>query len=365
MKIADILSVLENYAPTEYQENYDNAGLIVGRHDWECSGILLAMDVTKSVVEEAFQKKTNLVVAHHPLIFQGLKKISDKNYTGKAIIAAIKHDIAIYAIHTNLDNVLNGVNGKIAQKLGLINTSPLSPSTSSLKKLYTFVPQEHTEKVRTALFEAGAGNIGNYSETSFGSQGIGTFKGGEATNPFVGEKGERHEEKENKIEVIFPRHLRNPVIQALLANHPYEEVAYDIVDLSNDAKDIGSGLIGELPGPVDESELLSILKKEFRLKMIRHSPLRNAQVKRVAVCGGAGSFLISKALAAGADFFITADTKYHEFFDANDRLVIADIGHYESEQFTIELLYEILREKFPTFAVLKPDTVTNPVNYYF
>ena len=365
MKISDIIEVLENFAPTIYQENYDNAGLIVGNPDWDCNSILLAMDVTGSIIEEAMNKKANLIVAHHPVIFQGLKKISERNYNGKAIVSAIKADIAIYAIHTNLDNILKGVNGKIAQKLGLVNTRPLSPSANSLRKLFTFVPTEHTEKVRSALFNAGAGHIGNYSETSFGAAGIGTFKGGEGTNPFVGSLGKRHEEKENRIEVIFPMHLQKAVVQALLDNHPYEEVAYDIISLSNDSKDIGSGIIGDLPQTISESAFLSMLKEEFKLQVIRHSPLLNRPVNKIALCGGAGSFLISKALSAGAQFFLSADFKYHEFFDANDKMVIADLGHYESEQFTIDLLDEVLREKFPTFAVLKPDTITNPVNYYF
>ena len=365
MKIAEIIAFLENYAPAFYQEKYDNAGLILGDPDWHCKGILLAMDVTGPIIEEALRKKANLIIAHHPVIFQGLKKISQKNYTGKAIILALKNDIAVYAIHTNLDNVLKGVNGKIAQKLGLSNVRPLAANTDALRKLFTFVPIAQTEKVRSALFEAGAGHIGNYSETSFGSTGTGTFKGGEGTNPFVGKKGIRHEEEEVKIEVIFPAHLKAIVLKALLDNHPYEEVAYDIVELSNDSKEIGSGIIGDLPNPLSEAEFLSLLKKEFRLKVIRHSPLLQAVVKTVALCGGAGSFLISKALSQGAQFFISSDIKYHEFFDANNRMVIADIGHYESEQFTLELLDELLREKFPTFAVLKPDTITNPVNYYF
>ena len=365
MKVSDIITVLEGFAPTLYQENYDNAGLILGNPDWECKGVLLAMDVTESIIEEAQKKNVNLVIAHHPLLFHGLKKISEKNYTGKAIVSAIKNDIAIYAIHTNLDNMIKGVNGKIAQKLGLVNTKPLSANPGTLRKLFTFVPVGQTEKVRSALFEAGAGHIGNYSETSFGSPGLGTFKAGEGTNPFVGTKGTRHEEKENKIEVIFPVHLQEVVLQALLTSHPYEEVAYDVVALTNNSKEIGSGLIGELTEAVSESAFLSLLKKKFSLQVIRHSPLLKNEIKKVALCGGAGSFLISKALSAGAQIFISADIKYHEFFDANGKMVIADIGHYESEQFTIELLDELLREKFPTFAVLKPGTITNPVNYYF
>jgi dinuclear metal center YbgI/SA1388 family protein len=305
-----------------------------------------------------------MVVAHHPIIFSGLKKINGKNYVEKTIITAIKNDIAIYAIHTNLDNVIEGVNGKMAAMLGLDKLSILAEKENTLKKLFTFVPENKAEEVRKAIFEAGGGQIGNYSECSFNVEGIGTFTAGQGATPFVGSIGERHLEKEVKIEVIFPAFLQNRVISTLKSAHPYEEVAFDIVSLVNTNKDIGAGIIGEIPDALSELEFLTKVKDVYKVPVVRHSSLRGRKVKKVAVCGGAGSFLISKALAAGADAFITADMKYHEFFDANGRILIIDIGHFESEQFTINLLQEVLEQKFPTFAVLKTGIITNPVNYF-
>ena len=365
MKIKDLISSLESIAPPVYQEGYDNAGLLTGSYSWECTGALVTLDATEAVIREAIEKKCNLVVAHHPIIFKGLRKITGQNYVEKAIITALKNDIAIYAIHTNLDNIVEGVNGRIADKLGLINRSWLSPHLSTLKKLYTFVPVDYAEVVRNAIFDAGGGNIGNYKETSFNTEGTGTFKPGEGTNPFVGKQGERQYEKEIKIEIIFPGHLQNAIVDSMIKAHPYEEVAYDLVDLANTHAGIGSGLIGELPGALDENVFLAKIRDTFHIPVIRHTRLNRRPAKNVALCGGAGSFLISKALALGADFYLTSDIKYHEFFDANDSIVIADIGHFESEQFTVDYLYDILREKFTTFAVLKSDTRTNPVNYYF
>ncbi|MBS1918531.1 MAG: Nif3-like dinuclear metal center hexameric protein [Bacteroidetes bacterium] len=364
MKISEIISHLETIAPPSYQENYDNAGLLTGSSNRECTGIITSLDATEEVVDEAISKNCNLIVSHHPIIFGGLKKITGKNYVEKAIIAAIKNDIAMYAIHTNLDNVINGVNAQMADKLGLISRKILMPKPATVKKMYTFVPASHLEAVRSAIFNAGAGVIGNYSESSFSSQGTGSFKASENANPFVGKIGERHYEDEIKLETIFPAYLQGKILQALLESHPYEEVAYDIIDLANADMRIGSGLIGELPEPVDEHVFLDRVKQAFGLVVIRHTPLTGRPVKKVALCGGAGSFLISKALSSGADFYITADVKYHEFFDANGKLVLADIGHFESEQFTIGLLYDILREKFPTFAVLKTGVKTNPVRYF-
>lgn len=364
MKISDIVSFLESLANPALQEYYDNAGLLTGQADWHCTGIVCSLDATEDVVQEAVDKNCNMIVAHHPIIFGGLKKINGKNYVEKTIISAIKNDIAIYAIHTNLDNVIAGVTGKMADMLGLQNITILSPKENTLKKLYTFAPADQADRVRTALFAAGAGHIGNYSETSFNTEGTGTFKAGAGANPFVGDVGTLHREKETKIEVLFPAYSEKRIIAALLAAHPYEEVAYDIVNLSNTNQKEGSGILGELPVAMDETTFLMQLKQVFKLKVIRHSPLLNRSVQRVALCGGAGSFLISKALAAGADVFVTADMKYHEFFDANGRMVIADIGHYESEQFTIELLAELLEKKFPTFAVLKTKAETNPVRYF-
>lgn len=361
MLIKEITSLLESIAPPALQESYDNAGLITGQPSWECTGIICTLDATEEVIIEAIEKKCNLVVAHHPIIFSGLKKINGKNYVEKAIITAIKNDIAIYAIHTNLDNIINGVNKKMADALGLTSRQILSPKENQLIKLYTFVPVEYAEKVRSAIFEAGGGHIGNYSECSFNAPGEGTYKAGDDTNPFAGEKNKRHSENEIKIEIIFPQWLQQPIISALLAAHPYEEVAYDLVKLSNNLTTTGSGLIGEFKEPMSETDFLHHLKKSFNLQLIRHTPLTGKPVKKVALCGGAGSFLIKRALGAGADFYVSADIKYHEFFDANGRMVVADIGHWESEQFTIDLLYEILKEKYPTFALRKTEVCTNPV----
>lgn len=364
MKIEAIINLLEQTAPLSYQEVYDNAGLLTGNAQWDCTGIICALDATEAVILEAKNKGCNLVVAHHPIIFSGLKKITGKNYVEKAVITAIKNDVAVYAIHTNLDNIITGVNNKIADKLGLINRQVLAPKAALLMKLFTFVPLAQADEVREAIFNAGAGNIGNYSQASFNAQGFGTFTASENTNPFAGEKGKMHREDEIKLEVIFPAYLQNQVITALLKAHPYEEVAYDLVPLKNEYKEVGSGLVGELAVEIDETQFLSQIKAAFELQLIRHTPLLNKKVKKAALCGGAGSFLISSAIASGADFYITADIKYHEFFDANDKIVIADIGHWESEQFTIDLLIEILASKFPTFAVLKTGVKTNPV-YYF
>ena len=346
------------------QEHYDNAGLLTGDPAWECKGILCSLDAIEEVIDEAIKKKCNLVVAHHPIIFSGLKKINGKNYVERTVIKAIKNDIAVYAIHTNLDNVIDGVNGRMASMLGLKNISVLFPKPDTLKKLFTFVPVEKAAQVRDAIFTAGAGHIGNYSECSFNAEGEGTFKAEQGTNPHVGDIGKRHTEKELKIEVIFPGYLENRIVAAMKASHPYEEVAYDIVGLSNMNIRTGSGVIGELIDSVSELDFLSRLKAVFQLKMVRHTALSGRSIKRVALCGGAGSFLVAKALSSGADVYVTADMKYHEFFDANNRMLIADIGHYESEQFTINLLQEILEQKFPTFAVLKTEVDTNPVRYF-
>jgi dinuclear metal center YbgI/SA1388 family protein len=364
MKASDITTFLESLAPPSLQEHYDNAGLIVGNANLDCRGVLCSLDATEEVINEAVARGCNLVVAHHPIVFGGIKKLNGKNYVEKAVITAIKNDIAIYAIHTNLDNVINGVNGKIAAVIGLQKTSILLQKENILKKLFTFAPVANAEQVRNAIFKAGGGHIGNYSECSFNMEGTGTFMAGEGTDPYVGDIGKQHKENETKIEVIFPSWLERTILDALRSAHPYEEVAYDIVNLSNNHEKIGSGLIGELPKPIGETEFLGLLLERFKLKVIRHTPLLNKPIKRVAVCGGAGSFLVSKALHAGADIYITADMKYHEFFDANGRMVIADIGHFESEQFTIDLLAEILEQKFPNFAVLKTKTLTNPVQYF-
>ena len=364
MKIHEVIQCLENFAPLSLQEDYDNAGLIIGDVSGSCSGILTTLDVTEETIAEAFQKKCNLIVAHHPIIFRGLKKLNGKNYVERTVISAIKNNIAVYAIHTNLDNVLNGVNFKIAQKLNLENIQVLSPKENTLKKLVTFSPKANAEEIRLVLFNAGAGTVGNYSECSYNIEGIGTFKAEENAEPYVGKIGERHQENETRIEVIFPSHLQQNIIKNLIKAHPYEEVAYDVYPLANTRNDTGSGLAGYLPKPLSEDEFLLLLKEKFKLKVIKHTSFLHKKITKIALCGGAGSFLISAAKGSGADAYVTSDVKYHEFFDADKTIFLADIGHYESEQFTIEQLTEILQQKFPNFAVLKTELNTNPVNYY-
>ncbi len=364
MKISDVISFLESLAPPSLQEHYDNAGLIIGEKNWECTGVICSLDATEEVINEAIAKKCNLLVAHHPIIFGGLKKINGKNYVERAVITAIKNDIAIYAIHTNLDNVMEGVNGKIAALLGLQNNLILSQKDAILKKLFTFAPVDKAEQVRDAIFDAGGGNIGNYDECSFNAEGIGTFKGQEGADPYVGEVGKQHREKEIKIEVIFPAWLENNIVTALKAAHPYEEVAYDVISLVNRHPRIGSGIIGELREPVSETNFLNEVKRIFKLKVIRHTPFTEQTHKEDRYLRWCRKFPGAFGPGCRRRLYITADMKYHEFFDANGRMVIADIGHYESEQFTIDLLAEILEQKFPNFAVLKTEVNTNPVRYF-
>lgn len=363
MKIKEITNYLETIAPLSLQESYDNAGLIIGHENEEVQGVLICLDSTEEVIEEAVKLKCNLVIAHHPIIFGGLKKLNGKNYVERTVIKAIKNNIAVYAAHTNLDNVLNGVNSMICKKLGLVNCEILAPKNKLLRKLITFCPIKNAAEVRKALFGAGGGHIGNYDECSFNAEGFGTFRGSENTNPFVGKKGKQHQEKELRIETIFPSFIEKKLIAALLEAHPYEEVPYDIIPLENSHQRIGSGMIGELKKEETEKGFLNSLKKKMKCGVVRHTKLTGNKIKRVAVCGGAGSFLIKDAISAKADVFVTADMKYHEFFDADGKLVLADIGHFESEAFTRDLFYSVLTDKFPNFAVRLSKTNTNPINY--
>ena len=363
MKLKNIITKLEEFAHPALQESYDNPGLLIGDRDQEISGVLITLDVTEAVLEEAAQKSCNLIVAHHPVIFKGLKSITGKNFVERIVKIAIKNDIAIYAIHTNLDNVKHGVNGNLAQKLGLTNTRILAPQKEMLRKLATFCPTEHADAVREAMFSAGAGHIGNYDSCSFNAEGKGTFRGSEDTNPFVGEKGKLHFEQEIRIEIIYPVYLENKIISSMIQAHPYEEVAYDIYPLANEFAETGAGMIGELDKPIDPLQFLEFVKSLTGTPCIRHSEIIKKPVQKIAVCGGAGSFLIGDAIRAGADMFITGDVKYHDFFEADGKLIIADIGHYESEQFAKDLILSILIENFSNFAVLISETRTNSVNY--
>lgn len=364
MKLKEITAFFEKLAPLQYQESYDNSGLQIGNPVQEITGALVTFDITDEVIDEAIRKNINLVIGHHPLIFGGLKSITGKNMTERVVLKAIKNDIAIYAAHTNFDVIKNGVNGKICQTIGLENLKILDPVKGKLKKLVVFVPHEHAEKVRSALFQSGAGGIGNYDSCSYNLDGKGTFKGNDETNPFTGTKGELHTEPETRIEIIFPEHLKGSVISTMIDAHPYEEVAYDIYPLENKYSQFGMGMTGELAKPMSETEFLSHLKKAFNSGVIKHTALLNKPLKKVAVCGGAGSFLLSKAISAKADVFVSADFKYHQFFDADSKILIADIGHYESEQYTREAFYDLIIKNFPKFAVHLSEINTNPIKYF-
>jgi len=363
MLIKEITGYIESIAPLDYQESYDNAGLLAGNAADEVSKALITLDVTEEVVDEAIAGGYHLIISHHPLIFGGIKKLNGETDPERCLIKAIKNDIAIYAAHTNIDQVTGGVNAKICEKLGLINCRILSPMQGQLRKLVTFIPISHARSVQQALFTCGAGNIGNYDSCGYSLEGTGSFRGNENTHPYVGEKGEIHLEPEVRFETIFPVNIQNKLIRTLLESHPYEEVAYDIYPLDNEFGLAGSGMTGDLPSGMDENEFLHLTKDRFRIKVIKHSPLLHKKIKKVAVCGGAGSFLIRQAIDAQADIFLTGDLKYHQYFEAEGKIILADIGHFESEQFTKELFYELLTKKFPKFAVRLSDIDTNPVNY--
>lgn len=362
-RIKDIIHSLEEWAPVALAESYDNVGLLVGDQNREITSVLISLDCTEKVVEEAIAKGCNMVISHHPLLFTGLKKLTGSNYVERTVELAIKNDIALYAIHTNLDNVTTGVNKMIADKIGLKNTRILSPKPGRLQKLEFFVPEANLKSVRAAIFNVGGGKIGNYEGCSFNTKGIGTFTPTEKANPTIGEVRKPHEEQEICVEVLIPDYLSRAVLSAMKEAHPYEEVAYFLHNLENVHQEIGSGMIGTLPEAMDARTFIEDLKTKMGLQVVKCTSLLTKKVKTIAVCGGSGSFLLNDAKRQKADVFITSDFKYHEFFDAEDALIIADIGHYESERFTIELIAEKLSKKFRTFATHLTEVNTNPIHY--
>lgn len=364
MQTSQLISLLESWAPRSYQESYDNSGLIVGEYDKELKKALISLDCTESVVDEAIESHCDIIIAHHPIVFSGLKKLNGTNYVEKTVIKAIKNNISIYAIHTNLDNVFHGVNNKIAEKIGLTNLQLLEPKKSMYKKLVTFIPKKHFERVSKSLFDAGAGTLGNYSRTGFSVSGLGTFEGNELSTPAIGTANVFETVEELRFETIFPSNIESKIIETLIQNHPYEEVAYDIISLENYSKKIGSGMIGELNEEVELTELLKMLKKTFHLENIKYTDY-NGKIKKIALCGGSGSFLRHRASALGAQAFISADFKYHEYFDAENKLSYIDIGHFESEQFTKELIFEYLEKNALSLQSQISRVNTNPVKNYF
>ncbi|GAB1307514.1 Nif3-like dinuclear metal center hexameric protein [Urechidicola sp. KH5] len=370
MKVRDITAIIEEVAPLKYAEDFDNVGLLVGSYKQDVTGILITLDTLENVVDEAIKKGCNLIVSFHPIIFSGLKKLNGNNYVEKVVLKAIKNDIAIYAMHTALDNVKTGVNGKICEILGIENTKILLPKKEQLKKLTTYIPKENHQQVRQALFDAGAGNIGNYSNCTFNISGTGTFMANDKANPVIGSKGELMQEEEIYVSTIFESHLEEKIIAALKRAHPYEEVAYEVVQITNTNQDVGMGMIGTLKIPMNSEAFLNHLKNTMKCGGIRHSKPLEKTIKKVAVLGGSGSFAIGAAIASGADAYVTADIKYHEFYKAEGKLLITDIGHYESEQYTKNLLFDLLTKKISTFApalltgkIIISEANTNPIYY--
>jgi len=363
--LADLMRVLEQAAPLAYQESYDNAGLQCGDPQMEVKGVLVALDCTPTVVDEAIARGCNVVVAHHPLIFKPLKRLTGANEVEQTLLKAIRHDVALYAAHTNLDNVRHGVNRKLAEKLGLQRLRILDPKSGTLGKLITYVPPTHTEAVLQALYAAGAGQVGDYSACSFRTDGVGTYTPGAGTNPFQGAPGEAEETQEQRVEVLLPLHLQGAALRALRQAHPYEELAYELIKLENVHQDVGSGMVGELPEPLAPAAFRARLRAVLGVPVVKYTEFEQP-IKTVALCGGAGSFLTGKARAAGAQAYVTGDLKYHEYFAAEGRLMLCDVGHYESEQFTSEIFQDLLNSAFTRkFAVLIAETLTNPVRYDF
>lgn len=364
MKVRELLDVFEHYAPGVLQESYDNSGLQLGSPDQEVHKGLICLDITPAVVEEAKSEGCDLILSHHPLLFKGLKKITGDHFTERVIIEAIRHNIAIVSMHTNLDNMDRGVNFALGKKLGLKNLNILQAQKGLLRKLVTFCPHSHAEDVRAAIFKAGAGHIGEYDCCSYNVEGQGTFRAGAGAQPYVGKQDELHVEPEVRIETILPAYLESRVVEALLESHPYEEVAYDIYPLENAFHRVGSGMVGELEIPLSETDFLEKLKWVLKIPCLRHSAFSGKAIRKVAFCGGSGSFLMDQARKAGADAFVTGDLKYHQFFETGERLLLVDAGHYETEQFTKELLYEIVNKNFSNFALQISGLNTNPVQYF-
>ncbi len=364
MKIKEIFPILEQMAPLAYAEDFDNVGLLVGNADNTATGILVCHDALAEVVDEAVARNCNLIVCFHPIIFSGLKKITGKNYVERAVLKAIRHDIAIYAVHTALDNHKNGVNKILCDAIGVVRPKILVPKLAFIYKLVTFTIPENAEKLRNALFDAGAGNIGNYENCSFNSRGIGTYMGNQDSNPEIGQRFEFVENDEIKIEVTFEKHLERQVLEALFTHHVYEEVAYEVYALQNAHQHIGLGMIGELETALDERDFLQHISDKMQAGGIRHSAFTNKQIKKVAVLGGSGSFAITHALAAGADALVTSDLKYHDYYQAENRLLLCDIGHFESERYTKNYIADFLMKKITNFAIILSEQNTNPVKYF-
>ena len=364
-RIQQIIDFLEQIAPPALQEDYDNSGLLVGEPHKEVERVLVSLDVTEEVVAEAVAAGAGLIVSHHPIVFRPLKRITGRNEVERTVMAALRAGIGLYAIHTNLDNVAHGVNAMMCRKLGLQGMRVLRPANGTLAKVVTFVPHDHAEAVREAMFSAGGGRIGAYDACSFSHIGEGTFRAGEGANPFVGQPGVHHRESETRLEMVVERWNVRRVISAMKKAHPYEEVAHDVVMLDNPHPTAGSGGIGAFDEPIGWNAFVELVKSAFGAPAIRHTAPPKGDIKTVAVCGGTGSFLLPDAIRNGADVFLSSDFKYHEFFGTEGRITIADIGHAEAEGGISQWLVDQLAEfklGFPNFAVLLSEVRTNPIH---
>jgi dinuclear metal center YbgI/SA1388 family protein len=363
IRIREIVRHLEQVAPLAYQDDYDNAGLVVGDASAAVTGVLICLDVTEALLLEAKTKKCNLIIAHHPIIFRSIRQLTGKNHLERCIIYAVRNNIAVYTLHTNFDNVARGVNLQIAQALGLGNLSILLPKPGTLSQLTAFVPRAFIDSALHALHAAGAGYLSDYAHCDLAITRIGSPKPTSTANPHLGIAEESEKGKERKIEVVFPKHLEKPVLRALRASCPHEEVAYYLHDIRNTDARVGAGMIGELSASLSSRAFLEYLKAKMNLAYLRHTELIDRPIKCVAVCGGSGSFLIEEAILKQADALVTADVKYHDFFKAENQILVVDAGHYESEIGTKKLIHTLLSEKFTSIAMLQCETVTNPIHY--
>ncbi len=359
--IGDLSSALESVAPSLYAESYDNVGLLVGRSEWKCEKVLVALDITEAVVQEAIEKGVQAIVAHHPVIFGGIQRLTGEDTAQRAIELAIKHSIALLACHTNLDAIEGGVSYRMAQAISLVNVRTLQPRSGLLWNLIVYVPAESAETLLEALWEAGAGKMGAYDECAFRSHGLGSFRPKEGAHPHNGVIGERAFADEIRLELLVPEGARKKVHQCMMEHHPYEEIAHSWLKHDGVHHSVGFGAIGQWDA-CDWPEAVRRIKTAFGVASFRHTMPIASDYRTVAVCGGAGADLLAQAKSQQAELFITSDITYHRYFGADDRLVFIDIGHWESEQHAMELLIDIVREKFPNFAVLKSETNTNPMH---
>ena len=351
MKIKEVIQFLEQKFPLHWQEDFDNCGVQCGDKERELTGIVVCFDMSEAVIDEALAQGSNMVISHHPIIYKhGLKKIEPTNRVGKIIYKALENKILLYSMHTNIDSGKAGGNVLFAKKLELQNLSVLVPKENQFCKLVVFVPAENSALLKEAMFKIGCGNIGNYSHCSYSCEGIGSFKPLTGVNPHIGKHNRLERVDEERIEMIFPKNIKRQVIETLYGHHPYEEPAFDIITLENQNREVGLGRIGLLPTSMLAKDFILYIKEKLNLDFVKFSGNRDAEIKKVAVCGGGGASFISEALTAGVNAYITGDLKYHDFFIPENKMLLIDIGHFEGEHFIREIITSLLQENFNTFA---------------